>query len=64
MPLDWQIGWPAHSVADDLWRVVVTEWELEQPFEFKSLVDDSVWQAGDNEAGLGGGDMLSVPTYE
>jgi len=61
-PLSWAWGWPAYPVADDRWTLVLTELP-EAPFQYKFLLDDAQWQAGDDLQGQGGGDHESAPQF-
>jgi len=62
-PLSWDLGWPAWPAADDRWVLLLTELPAE-PFEYKVLVDDVTWQAGDNVPGEGGEDNETTPVFE
>jgi endonuclease/exonuclease/phosphatase family metal-dependent hydrolase len=62
-PLDWYYGLPTWMGAgESLW--VTTEIEEGQGFEFKALLDDTTWQAGPNEEGLGCEDHVIRPVWE
>ena len=62
-PLSWDLGWHAYPAADDQWVLLLTE--LPQgPFQYKVLIDDVTWQAGDNVTGEAGEDNETTPTFE
>lgn len=61
-PLSWDVGWPAYPAQDARWELVLTELPA-GTFEYKVLVDDEIWQAGDNEVGTAGEDCEVTPTF-
>lgn len=51
-PLSWNWGWPAFETAADRWELLMSELPAGN-FEYKTLINDSVWQMGNNEKGMG-----------
>ncbi len=51
-PLSWNWGWPAYETAADRWELVLSELPAGN-FEYKTLINDSMWQTGSNELGMG-----------
>ena len=62
-PLSWEQGWPAYPAADDRWILLLTELP-KGTFEYKVLIDDVTWQAGDNAVGEAGEDNEITPEFE
>jgi endonuclease/exonuclease/phosphatase family metal-dependent hydrolase len=62
-PLSWEQGWPAWPAADGRWVLVLTELPKGM-FEYKVLIDDENWQAGDNVLGEAGADNETTPEFE
>ncbi len=46
-PLNWEWGQPCDNLSCDLWQYV-SERPLSDPFLFKILLNDSVWETGEN----------------
>ncbi|MBU9725601.1 alpha-amylase family glycosyl hydrolase [Diplocloster modestus] len=47
VPLNWEWGQPCDNINCNLWQYVL-ERPLRDPFLFKILLNDSVWEAGEN----------------
>lgn len=62
-PLSWSKGWPAHLDAAGGWNLVMTNIPEGKPFHYKFLRDDTDWQQGDDEDGIGGQDHVVTPTF-
>lgn len=60
-PLSWQLGFPLRRVAPGEHTLVTTE--LADAFEYKLLVDDTVWQTGPNLVGEAGTDHVVMPAF-
>lgn len=60
-PLSWSVGHPMRRVASGEHRFLGTE--LAGAFEYKTLIDDLTWQAGENAAGEAGKDNDTTPTF-
>ncbi len=60
-PLSWERGWWARPAAADRWELVLTE--LEGPFSFKTLVDDTTWQTGEDVTATAGDEVEVTPTF-
>lgn len=60
-PLSWQLGFPLRRVAPGEHTFVTTE--LAAAFEYKLLVDDTLWQTGPNLVGDAGTDHVVMPVF-
>jgi len=60
-PLSWERGWWAWPVAADRWELVLTE--VEGGFAFKTLIDDTTWQVGEDAVGEAGADHTVSPSF-
>ncbi len=60
-PLSWERGWWAWPAAGDRWELVLTE--VDAAFAYKTLVDDTSWQVGDDAEGEVGVDNEVSPSF-
>lgn len=60
-PLSWRLGFPLRRIAPGEHTLVTTE--LAATFEYKLLVDDTVWQTGPNLVGDAGADHVVMPVF-
>lgn len=60
-PLSWDRGWWAFPAAADRWELVLTE--LDAPFAYKFLRDDTDWEQGEDHVGEPGVDQEVSPTF-
>lgn len=61
-PLSWNWGWPAFETAAGRWETVLSELPA-GTFEYKMLINDSMWQTGANEMGTGEMQNECSPTF-
>lgn len=62
-PLRWTSGRGARNVASDVWEFEFERIPNGQTFEFKPLINDSVWSVGPNYVGTGGSTIDIFPTF-
>lgn len=60
-PLSWDAGWPMHALAPGRWRFVTSE--LAGRVEVKTLIDDTLWQTGENDVVMAGGETTITPAF-
>lgn len=60
-PLSWERGWWAWPASADRWELVLTE--VDGDFAFKTLVDDTTWQVGDDSVGSAGAENKVIPSF-
>ncbi len=60
-PLSWDAGWPMHALAPGRWRFVTSE--LAGRVALKTLIDDAVWQTGEDAVVMAGSETTITPSF-
>jgi hypothetical protein len=59
--LSWSKGLALGSIAADKWEIVLTA--IDMPFQFKFLLNDQVWSAGENYTAAPGDTLTLTPSF-
>ena len=62
-PFSWTQGIAARNTATDVWEFQLERIPAGQSFQFKPLINDTTWSAGNNYIGTGGQTMDIYPTF-
>ena len=62
-PFSWTHGIAARNTAPDVWEFQLERIPAGQSFQFKPLINDTTWSAGNNDTGTGGQTMDVYPTF-
>lgn len=62
-PFSWTQGIAARNTAADVWEFQLERIPAGQSFQFKPLINDTTWSAGNNYVGTGGQTMDIYPTF-
>jgi len=61
-PLNWTGGFPAVRDTDG-WKLVLTEFDKSEAFEWKCLRQDATWEQSDNHTSKGGDSVEITPSF-
>lgn len=62
-PFSWTQGIAARNTASDVWEYQLERIPAGQTFQFKPLINDTTWSAGNNFVGTGGQTLDIYPTF-
>lgn len=62
-PFSWTQGIAARNTATDVWEFQLERIPVGQSFQFKPLINDTTWSAGNNYTGTGGQTVDIYPTF-
>lgn len=62
-PFSWTQGIAARNTASDVWEYQLERIPAGQTFQFKPLINDTTWSAGNNYVGTGGQTLDIYPTF-
>lgn len=62
-PFSWTQGIAARNTGADVWEFQLERIPAGQSFQFKPLINDATWSAGNNYTGAGGQTMDVYPTF-
>jgi hypothetical protein len=62
-PFRWDCGLDAQNAAADVWELQLERVPAGQTFQFKPLINDTTYSAGDNYVGTGGQTLDIYPAF-